>query len=442
MKNKLSFENVLAMQDQNVKDSICEINLIAEDVVTMKEKTEDEITRVRRLIKINVEELKKAFDLVNWTEVNPREQNLKSKPAKEMKLTLNGDVRDIFHLLNRGISISALDCSVKNIKDKKEVTIILSNPNEHGVFDGGHSLKVLMDALDRSKILGLKHVMLEVFTGVEDILYDLARSRNTSTQVKEKSLANLEGKFDFVKDALSNECFFNNISWVENDEGDISINYILQILTAFNKNLDHKSMPRTYSGAGSCETSFIREYNNHNDKNEKENAKLINNVYYKLTPLYSDIFKFVDHILVSLPAIYNKNGYESERGNFGKLRGITYNPDFFPLLFTPNNKRTSYKIPNALFFPVLAAMRQLYKENENGMYEWIVDPITVFDAISEKLVTKVMGYYFEKNGYVNEMGKSLGLWIDTFELVNAYLNDYLKELEIEELRRKLALLEN
>ena len=435
MKNKLSFENVLAMQDQSMEDNILEINLIAEDVATMKEKTDDGITRVRRWIKINVEELQKAVDLVDWTEVNPREQNLKSKPAKEMKLTLNGDIRDIFHLLNRGISISALDCYVKNIKDKKEVTIILSNLNEHGVFDGGHSLKVLMDALEKSKILGLKHVMLEVFTGVEDILYDLARSRNTSTQVKEKSLANLEGKFDFVKDALSNECFFNNISWVENDEGDISINYIIQILTAFNKNLEHKSMPRTYSGAGSCETSYIREYDHNKDN-------LINNVYYKLTPLYSDIFKFVDHILVSLPAIYNKNGYESERGNFGKLRGITYNPDFFPLLFTPNNKRTSYKIPNALFFPILASMRQLYKEDENGMFEWIIDPITAFDAISEKLVTKVMGYYFEKNGYVNEMGKSLGLWIDTFELVNAYLNDYLKELEIEELRKKLAQLEN
>ncbi|WP_250675849.1 AIPR family protein [Paraclostridium ghonii] len=435
MKIESSFENVFAMQSQVMEDGVLKLSLIAEDVATMKEKTDDGVIRVRRWVRVKVEELQKAVALANWTEVNPREQNLKSKPAKEMKLTLTGDARDIFHFLNRGISISALDCSVKNIKDKKEVTIILSDLNEHGIFDGGHSFKVLMDALEKSKILGLKHVMLEIFTGVEDILYDLARSRNTSTQVKEKSLANLEGKFDFVKDTLVNECFFNNISWVENDDGNISINYIIQILTAFNKNLAHKSMPRTYSGAGSCETSYIREFDNNKDN-------MINNVYYKLTPLYSDIFKFVDHVLVSLPAIYNKNGYESERGNFGKLRGITYKPDFFPLLFSPNNKRTSYKIPNALFFPILAAMRQLYKEDENGMFEWIVDPITAFDAISQKLVTKVMGYYFERNGYVNEMGKSLGLWIDTFELVNAYLNDYLKELEIEKLKQKLAFLEN
>lgn len=428
-----SFESVLIRRDE-VVDTDLVLTLIAEDVATMKEKTEEGFFRIRRWVKVNVEELQKALLLANWTEVNPRQQNLKSKPAKEMRLTLNGDERDIFHFLNRGISISALDCTVKDIKDKKEVTIVLRNVNEHGIFDGGHSFKVLMDALNNSKIIGSKHVMLEVFTGVEDILFDLARSRNTSTQVKEKSLANLEGKFDFVKDALKNECFYNNISWVENDDGDITISYIIQILTAFNSKLEHKSIPKTYSGAGSCETAYLREYN----KN-KDNMK--NNIYYKLTPLYSDIFKFVDYVLVSLPQIYNKNGYESESGNFGKLRGITYNPDFYPLLFSPDNKRTSYKIPNPLFFPILAAMRQLYKEDENGMYEWIVDPKTVFDDISDKLVTKVMGYYFEKNRFVNEMGKSLGLWIDTYELVNAYLNDYLKKAEIEELKRKLASLE-
>lgn len=424
----------LSNSSNNKQCSTLELKLLADDVATMKETQDDGITRIRRWVKINVKELENALILSNWTEVNPREQNLKSKTSKEMRAELIGNSRDIFHFLNRGISISALNCTVKNVKDKKEVTITLSNLDEHGIFDGGHSFKVLCDCLTKAKILETKHAMLEIFTGVEDILYDLARSRNTSTQVKEKSLANLEGKFDFIKDSLKNECFFSNISWVENDEGDISISYIIQILTAFNKNLNHKSMPRTYSSAGACEALYIKEFNSN-----KDNLK--NNIYYKLTPLYSDIFKFVDHVLVSLPTIYNKNGYESERGIFGKLRGITYKPDFFPLLFSQDNKKTSYKIPNSLFFPIIAAMRQLYKENENGMFEWIIDPITVFDSISEKLVTKVMGCYFEMSGYVNEVGKFLGIWIDTFELVNAYLNEYLKELEIIALRKKLAQLQ-
>lgn len=416
------------------------VEFIADDVATMKEKLDDGTYIVRRWIKINVNELNKSLFLdEKWLDVNPRKQNINLKPSKSMKLTLTGDKRDIFHLLNRGISISAYECSVKTIKDKKKVTIVFNNNEEHGIFDGGHTYKVLLETFKKANIIGVKHVILEVLTGVEEFITDLARSRNTSSQVKEKSLANLSGKFDFIKDALRNQCFFNNIAWMENDDGDISISYIIQILTAFNKNLSNKSMPKTYSGSGACETSYIREFDSNIDN------KQLNNVYYKLTPLYKDIFRFVDHVLVQLPTIYNDNGYYAESGRFGSLRGITYKQDFFPLMFTPGNHTSSYKIPNALFFPILGAMRQLYQEGPDGFFEWIIDPITVFDDLGPKLVQKVMGYYFDKQGIVNDMGKSLGLWADTFEIVRAYLEAYKQKStiekqakEIEELRKKLG----
>ena len=86
-----------------------------------------------------------------------------------------------------------------------------------------------------------------------------------------------------------------------------------------------------------------------------------------------------------------------------------------------------------MYFPLLAAMRQLYNEGDNGMYEWQHNPIEVFDAIGEKLVTKVMGVYFEKQGAVNEVGKTLSLWSDTYEIVSSYL----KEQEIKELKKQL-----
>lgn len=408
-----------------------EFKFMADDVSTMKEVTEDGVERNRRWVKLSIDEFKKIDELLEWTDVNPREQNLKLKPAKEMRKTLTGDCRDIFHYLNRGISISAESCTVKNIGSKKEVTLILENRESHGIFDGGHSSKVIKEALNKEEIMGKKHVMLEIFTGVEDILFDLARARNTSTQVKEKSLANLEGKFDFIKEALRGENFFENISWTENESGEITINYIIQILTAFNKNLETKSMRKTYSGSGACETAYINEFN----KNEKNNQQ--DNPYYKMVPLYSDIFKLVDHVLVKFPIVYNKNGYESESGNFGKLKGISYKNDYYPLLFTAK-KKTSYKIPNAMFFPILAAMRQLYEEGEDGMYKWIINPIKAFDDLDTKLITKVMSVYFDKGGYTTEIGKFLPLWIDTYDIVTSYLNDYLKEVKIKELEEQLA----
>lgn len=411
------------------------VKFIAEDVATMKEISVEGIKRERRWIRVSIEEMKKLVILEDWTEVNPREQNLKAKPAKGMEITLNEDGRGVFHLLNKGISISALSCSVKNIKDKKEVVLELSDKNEHGILDGCHTFKVIKKSLEDAKVLDSQQVTLEVMSGVEDILFDLARTRNTNTQVKEKSLANLEGKFGFLKDALKNTPYIDDIAWVENDKGNISINYIIQVLTAFNNSLGDKSMLKTYSGAGSCETHYIKEFDKHKD-NQKDN------IYYKLTPLYPDIFELIDHIMVEFPIVYNKNGYDSERGNFGRLKGIVCKSDHFKLLFTPGEKRVGYKIPNAMYFPILAAMRQLYRENEEGMFEWIVNPIHAFDSLSEKLITKIMGYYFDKQGFVNEMGKTLGLWIDTYEIVNAYLKDYLKELEIIDLRKRIAEIEN
>lgn len=414
-----------------MENEFLELTFSADDVSTMKEKIADGTFRIRRWVKINVQEFLNFEELTKWTEVNPRQQDLKSKPAKAMRATLTGEIEDIFHFLNRGISISVGECTVSNNKDKKTVKIKLLDKSKHGVFDGAHSMGVLIQVLKKSEIVGEKHVMLEILEGVEDILFDLARSRNTSTQVKEKSLANLEGKFDFIKEALKNESFYNNIMWVENGDGEITINFIIQVLTAFNQNLQHKAMIKTYSGAGSCETAYIKEYDR-TIKNKKDNN------FYKMVPLYSDIFEFVDYVLVSLPKIHNKNGYYEGRGKFGGLKGVTKKVGYFPRLFAKQGGYMDYKIPHALYFPILAAMRQLYKEGDDGMYHWIIEPKKVFNEVGDNLVAKVMGCYFDKNGSVNEMGKSLNLWIDTYEIVRSYMKEYLYRLEIDNLKKQLA----
>ena len=61
-------------------------------------------------------------------------------------------------------------------------------------MDGGHTLRVLLenrDELDEGK----QYVKLEILTGVEGIFEDLAAARNTSTQVQDKSIANLRDYF-------------------------------------------------------------------------------------------------------------------------------------------------------------------------------------------------------------------------------------------------------
>ena len=79
-----------------------------------------------------------------------------------------------------------------------------------------------------------QYVKLEILTGVEGIFEDLAAARNTSTQVQDKSIANLRDYFELIKRAISAEPFKDRVYFMENDDGDIDVGDILAILNLFN----------------------------------------------------------------------------------------------------------------------------------------------------------------------------------------------------------------
>jgi hypothetical protein len=82
---------------------------------------------------------------------------------------------------------------------KDEITIVMSNLQTHGIVDGGHTYKVITG--NQAGVTEDRYVTLEIMTGVEDDFEAIAGARNTSVQVKEKSLAELEGKLDNIKAA-------------------------------------------------------------------------------------------------------------------------------------------------------------------------------------------------------------------------------------------------
>ena len=84
----------------------------------------------------------------------------------------------------------------------------------HGNIDGGHTYKIICEHKDDSKID--QYVQFEIMTGVEDIIEDLARARNTSVQVDEKSMAELANKFDPIKEGLEGMPFYNRIAFKQN----------------------------------------------------------------------------------------------------------------------------------------------------------------------------------------------------------------------------------
>lgn len=80
-------------------------------------------------------------ELLEWMETNPRKQNIRGGVAKKIKESLIKG--DDFHLLNRGILLSAYDVTYNNYDNKMKV--IFTEPDVHGNVDGGHTLRVLLE---------------------------------------------------------------------------------------------------------------------------------------------------------------------------------------------------------------------------------------------------------------------------------------------------------
>ena len=98
-------------------------------------------------------------ELLDWMETNPRKQNTRSGVAKKIKESLLTG-RD-FHLLNRGLLLSAADVKYNNYDNK--ITIAFSDPNYHGDVDGGHTLRVILDNRDDIEY-GEQFVKIEILT--------------------------------------------------------------------------------------------------------------------------------------------------------------------------------------------------------------------------------------------------------------------------------------
>ena len=97
-------------------------------------------------------------------------------------------------------------------------------------------------------------------------------ARNTSTQVKEQSLANLSQHFDAIKDILKNEPYANRIAYKEtefSEDGsrkDIDIKEILSYLICFDReDFDDNDHPIiTYFGK-----SYVPKYADAEDNRQR-----------------------------------------------------------------------------------------------------------------------------------------------------------------------------
>lgn len=331
-------------------------------------------------------------------ETNPREQKMTTNVAKKIKESLLNTSELNFYLLNRGILLSAKDVSYSNYSN--EMTVSFEDCEVHGNVDGGHTYRTILqnrDQLDPDQ----QYVKIEILTGIEGFFQSLAAARNTSVQVQDKSIAELEDRFDIIKNTLANESYISRVFFKENDNGDIDVADLLALLNMFNisRYSGMDSFPiNSYSSKKKCIDLYIADH-----KQYGESGK---NPYVKMSGIMPDIFRLYDAIEVGMNKFYRQ---KNPSGRYGSTKGVQIpkpGQEFYSKFLCNELEASS---PNGFIYPILGAFRALVVEKDEK-YAWKKNPFAVLEKVGADLVESTISMSRSLGNNPQSVGKDSNIW--------------------------------
>lgn len=324
-------------------------------------------------------------------DANAREPNINRAKYRDIRASLLGTDGSVvpFHQKNKGITI--LVESANKDGDELHVTI----PNDYGVTDGGHTLELIKEEQGNPELPERVYVPVTVRAGTPvDWVPEISGGLNTALQVKDMSLDNLAGRFDWLKKLLRDEPYYDQIAWRENEEGQVDAREIIAILNLFNVKRfgdDSSDQPvESYSKKGSVLSRF--------EQYPEE--------FQFLSPVIRDILRLHDIVRYESKTIYNAEG-----GKFGGL-GIVESRkrDEYEALFTGGTSRL--RLTTAALYPILASLRVFVGE-EDGEAIWRggFDRVReAWEANGADLIRIVHNQHAELGRNPNKLGKSKPVW--------------------------------
>ena len=360
-------------------------------------------------------------DLSGWRKINVRDPKLSGAVPKAIRESARNNP-ELFMFMNRGIVLSAGSVHFDN--QKSELTITMSDPNIHGLLDGGHTYNILLD--ERSGLGFPQYVKLELIEGFKrDEIPDLVDARNTSNQVRDQSLMNLQGTFEELRHALTGRPYADLIAYKEYEylpDGNpkpIDVREVIAILTCFDRtNFSERVHP---INAYRSKAAALQHFATHTAD------------YDKIYPLAHDILELYDYVQLYLPELYNKvrgKGGEVASGKFGKLTGvITYDgkrKGHLPFVALESR----YGVPAGFVYPVLAAFRALLEER-SGRYFWGkgLDPLTLLKGQLGETLADTIGNFALDARNPSKTGKSPLVWQACYQAAQV---TYLSRLKAPE----------
>jgi len=311
----------------------------------------------------------------------------------------------VFHILNRGITISARTADYEN--SKGELTLDIPDGDEaYGILDGGHTYHVVRELAGAPPKADEQYVKLEILTGVETILPSIASARNFSKQVKDVTLANYSHKLDWLKDALGPTAA--KVRWRENDDEPFDAMEYIQVINAFDvrKYGDQNHPLESYKNAAKCLDAITDD------------------TLTYLAPKVSEIVQLYDTIRFTWWPMYTQKDETGRGGRPGRLIEVTARQRGtarllqFPSLKGKDPAKAMYHVEKGLAVPLIAAFRSLLTYDEpTGILGWKTDPFEFWTQNGSLLVRKVMEASDQRGSNPQAVGRDKTVYEALYESV-------------------------
>lgn len=337
-------------------------------------------------------------------DVNPREPKMTTAVARSLLKAVTEPETD-FYINNRGIVIAAKSLIFNS--SLSEVTIDLGDQCndfdkcQYGILDGGHTYTAIMSKRDEIPKDIRKFVRVEVITNVQNITR-LSDARNTSFQVSDMALFNLDDKFDNIKEAISGQPYENLIAYKDNETKPLHIAELLRLMYAFDIDKypnDTAAPVQSYSGKAQVFKRYKQAFQ---------------------TPFYQALVKQLPQLITLYDVIereipekyvtYKKTmGINNPR--FGGVRGVE----------SPKNAKTEflatstkYSVSSGYVYPIFGAFRSLLQFDEvSSTVSWLFNPLDIWNEIGISLVQNT----FETWTNPQLAGKDKQLWLSNYRIV-------------------------
>jgi hypothetical protein len=361
-------------------------------------------------------------ELERYMQVNPRVPNrsqagvLSGPVVKGIKETLIENPEDMA-IKNQGIYLLVSEATFERAAGGHgRLSITLSNPDRHGIVNGGHTFAAIRDAIENAGELDIQslsraYVRLHILQGIEDSkVAEIAEGLNRSKQVDDPSLANLQGHFDQIRKVMKGKPGEDEIAYHQGGPGEMYISELLVFVEMFNRErFDRKKHPHYLYNRSKSALDFYKK-----DLDARPSPMDL------LIPKLPEILLLSDMIRRETPAAAQRVGFDFGRMKIGKVRAGTKSNKNLPLFFLGSTM--GHRVPNGWLYPMLAAFRaNVDWDLARSKFDWKVALNKLVPKVIDDLVRVCVTEHRDNGLQPDKVGKRESTYSQCYDKVQLYL---------------------